>query len=128
MGGVKPPALSHNETEIMRGCFILLLLHTFATYGSAIGREDQLVVGPACTPGRCALCGPTLVADGFNRTRLSGITGILDLPSPNSLPPSPCPTLLHCKRPSRKNRNKMICCLLVKIRGRYKCPKGKVQK
>merc|ERR1711971_830924 len=112
---------SHNETEMMRGCLILLL-HTSATYGSAIEREDLAVVGPACTPGRGALCGPTLVSDGFNRTRLSGITGIVDLPSPNSLPPSPCPTPLHCKRPSRKNRNKMICCLLVNTRGRYKCP------
>merc|ERR1711971_408146 len=113
---------SHNETEIMRGCLILLLLHTSATYGSAIGREDQLVVGPACTPGRDAGCGPTSVSRGLNLTELSGITGILDLPSPNSLPPSPCPTLFHCKRPSRKNRNKMICCLLVNTRGRYKCP------
>ena len=119
--GEKPPALSHNETEIMRGCFILLL-HICATYGSAIEREDQAVMGPACTPGLDSGCGPTWVSDGFNRTELSGITGIVDLSSPNSSQPSPCPTLLHCKRPSRKNRYKMVCCLLVKTGGRYKCP------
>merc|ERR550517_846078 len=109
----------------MRGCFILLL-HTCATYGSAIEREDLAVVGPACIPGLDARCVrvllalselPTSASDGFNRTELSAITGIVDLSSPNSLPPSPCPTLLHCKRPSQKNRNKMVCCPLVKTGG-----------
>merc|ERR1712018_939979 len=93
---------SHRKKGSMKGCF-LLLLTIFVIFGSTDGGIQ--------------------VAVGSNLTEVSGLTGIVDLlPSPNSSQPSPCPTRSHCKRPSLKNRKKMICCLRVNTRGRYKCP------
>merc|ERR1712183_723664 len=111
--------LSQRERESMRGCF-LLLLHACAVYGSAI--EHLLAqAAPDCSTGYgdCR----DLVSRPFNLTALSGAAGVVDLPGSSnsigiSLPEAPCPDY-HCQRRSRKNRNKMICCLLTR---RFKCP------
>ena len=127
----------------MRGCFLFLLLHTSPISGSTMTREPEWsgleITDPIATrrPGRpledlenlidrfpfhddhnigCSGCSDP--KDG------SSTTGISDQSTDGigtSLPAS-CPTLFHCKRPSLKNRKKMVCCLLVERRGRYKCP------
>merc|ERR1712001_349806 len=128
--------------------------------------ERELVVeAQDCKPG--GTCGPVLVAVGLNLTKISSLTGIVDLPSniegissPTDacLKPFSCKTsggsrltrtssltsivdlpVNHkgiglaagagkseggrcCKRPSLRNRRKMICCLPVNRRGRSRCP------
>ena len=129
----------------MRGCFLFLLLHTSPISGSTMTREPEWsgleITDPIANgrPGRpledledledlidrfpfhddhnigCSGCSDP--KDG------SSTTGISDHSTDGigtSLP-APCPTLFHCKRPSLKNRKKMVCCLLVERRGRYKC-------
>merc|ERR1711934_317492 len=116
---------SPREREIMRGCFLLLFL-TSPIFGTAIEREHLAlqaapdIFGPGCLECQDPVSVPV------NLTELSGVTGIVNLPdSSNNIGgslPAPC-RAFHCKRPSRKNRKKMICCLLTKGRGgRYKCP------
>merc|ERR1712233_41112 len=122
MGSAKLPAraLSQRGSESMRGCFLLLLLHTCANIqGSAL--EYLLAqAAPDCSSGDFE----NVLSRPFNLTALSGTAGVVDLPdssSSNSIGvslPEPCPAF-HCQRRSRKNRNKMICCLLTR---RFKCP------
>merc|ERR1712119_195825 len=106
---------SHRETESMRGCF-LLLLHTCVVYGSAIEREYEARQRNPTTCIDCAVSVP------FNLTSLTGAAGVGGLPdntdSIGDSWPASCPAF-HCQRRSRKNRKKMICCLLTR---RYKCP------
>merc|ERR1711951_577 len=106
---------SQRESESMRGCFLLLLLHTYSgIQGSAIAREHLLAQAP---PFSLPTCGDCAVSVPFNLTALTGAAGIGDLPdSSNNIGvslPEPCPPF-HCQRKSRKNRNKMICCLLTR--------------
>merc|ERR1711951_171696 len=111
---------SQRESKSMRGCF-LLLLHTCAVYGSAF---EHVLAQPAldCSNGYgdCQ----DVVSVPFNLTALTGAAGVGDLPgsSSNSIGvslPEPCPAF-HCQQRSRRNRNKMICCLLTTRR--FKCP------
>merc|ERR1712173_454277 len=115
MGSETSSTQSVREREIMRGCF-LLLLHTCAIQGSAIEREHH---AQPLSPSTCIDCA---VSVPFNLTSLTGAAGIGGLPDNtdsigDSLPAS-CPAF-HCQRRSRKNREKMICCLLTR---RFKCP------
>merc|ERR1712226_998007 len=117
---------SQREKGNMKGCsllLLLLLLHTCAISGFSIERE-LVVEAPDCKPG--GACGPTKVAGGFNLTKISSLTGIVDLSTNNtegiSSPTDACLKPFSCKRPSLRNRKKMICCLPVNNRGRTKCP------
>merc|ERR1712061_46794 len=113
---------SQGEKGNMKGCSLLLLLHTCAISGFSFERE-LVVEAPDCKPG--GTCGPVVVAGGFNLTKISPLTGIVDLPSNiegiSSLTDA-CLEPFSCKRPSLRNRRKMICCLPVNRRGRSKCP------
>ena len=150
------PTVSQREKGNMKGCsllLLLLLLHTCVISGFSMERE-LVVEAPDCKPG--GTCGPTWVAAGSNLTkisRLTGIvdltitgtgvlldralaggldlieisplTGIVDLPSNIegiSSPTDACLKPFSCKRPSLRNRRKMICCLPVNRRGRSRCP------
>merc|ERR1711953_763524 len=145
----KPQTVSQREKGNMKGCsllLLLLLLHTCAISGFSMERE-LVVEAPDCKPG--GTCGPTWVAGGFNLTEISSLTGILpitggkavaggsdlieispltgivDFPSNIegiSFPTDACLKPFSCKRPSLRNRKKMICCLPVNKRGRTKCP------
>merc|ERR1712061_838108 len=116
---------SQREKGNMKGCsllLLLLLLHTCAISGFSFERE-LVVEAPDCKPGEA--CGPTWVAGGFNLTKISSLTGIVDLPSNTegiSFPTDACIKPFSCKRPSLRNRKKMICCLPVNRRGRSRCP------
>merc|ERR1712218_591900 len=116
---------SQREKGNMKGCsllLLLLLLHTCAISGFSFERE-LVVEAPDCKPG--GTCGPTWVAGGLNLTEISSLTGIVDLPSNIegiSFPTDACLKPFSCKRPSLRNRKKMICCLPVNKRGRTKCP------
>ena len=123
-GGVKLQTVSQREKGNMKGCsllLLLLLLHTCAISGFSIERE-LVVEAPDCKPG--GTCGPVVVAAGLNLTKISSLTGIVDLPVNHKgiglaagAGKSSC-----CKRPSLRNRKKMICCLPVNNRGRSQCP------
>merc|ERR1711953_847722 len=116
---------SQREKGNMKGCsllLLLLLLHTCAISGFSFERE-LVVEAPDCKPG--GACGPVVVAGGFNLTKISSLTGIVDLPSNIegiSSPTDACLEPFSCKRPSLRNRRKMICCLPVNRRGRSRCP------
>merc|ERR1712038_182581 len=139
---------SQREKGNMKGCslllLLLLLLHTCAISGFSFERE-LVVEAPDCKPG--GTCGPVVVAAGLNLTKISSLTGIVDLPvavavgldlieiSPLtgivdlpsniegiSSPTDGCLEPFSCKRPSLRNRRKMICCLPVNRRGRSRCP------
>merc|ERR1712061_543479 len=121
---------SQREKGNMKGCsllLLLLLLHTCAISGFSMERE-LVVEAPDCKPG--GICGPVVVAGrpvaaGFNLTKISSLTGIVDLPSNIegiSSPTDACLEPFSCKRPSLRNRRKMICCLPVNRRGRSRCP------
>merc|ERR1712061_12418 len=125
---------SQREKGNMKGCSLLLLLHTCAISGFSFERE-LVVEAPDCKPG--GTCGPVVttpatpatttvvVAAGLNLTRISPLTGIVDLPSNIegiSSPTDACLEPFSCKRPSLRNRRKMICCLPVNRRGRSRCP------
>merc|ERR1711951_162516 len=111
---------SQRESKSMRGCF-LLLLHTYSAIQASAIEHLLAQAAPDCSTGYgdCR----DVVSRPFNLTALSGTAGVNDLPGSSSSNigvslPEPCPTF-HCQRRSRKNRNKMICCLLTR---RYKCP------
>merc|ERR1712183_192335 len=139
---------SQREMGNMKGCslLLLLLLHTCAISGFSFERE-LVVEAPDYKPG--GTCGPVVVAGGLNLTKISSLTGIVpitggkavaggsdlieispltgivDLPSDIegiSSPTDACLEPFSCKRPSLRNRKKMICCLPVNNRGRTKCP------
>merc|ERR1712043_5442 len=115
---------SQREKGNMKGCsllLLLLLLHTCAISGFSVERE-LVVEAPDCKPG--GTCGPFLVAVGLNLTKISSLTGIVDLPSEFQIssPTDACLEPFSCKRPSLRNRRKMICCLPVNRRGRSRCP------
>merc|ERR1712038_1638466 len=136
---------SQREKGNMKGCsllLLLLLLHTCAISGFSIERE-LVVEAPDCKPG--GTCGPTgvagsqvprlrlpsrsrnltSVAGGLDLIEISPLTGIVDLPSNIegiSSPTDGCLKPFSCKRPSLRNRRKMICCLPVNRRGRSRCP------
>merc|ERR1711994_1180245 len=139
---------SQRERGNMKGCSLLLLLlfllHTCAISGFSFERE-LVVEAPDCKPG--GTCGPVVVAGGFNLTKISSLTGIVDLPvavaggldlieiSPLtgivdlpsniegiSSPTDACLEPFSCKRPSLRNRRKIICCLPLNRRGRSRCP------
>merc|ERR1712061_930468 len=139
---------SQREKGNMKGCsllLLLLLLHTCAISGFSMERE-LAVEAPDCKPG--GTCGPVVpptnqptnhqppttnqpttttvvVAAGSNLTKISSLTGIVDLPSNIegiSSPTDACLEPFSCKRPSLRNRRKMICCLPVNRRGRSRCP------
>merc|ERR1712203_581869 len=92
-----------SQRERGKGCSLLLLLLLLHT---------------------CAISGER-VALGSRLTEISSLTGIVDLPSNIdgiSSPTDACLEPFSCKRPSLRNRKKMICCLPVNNRGRTKCP------
>merc|ERR1711953_1252465 len=71
---------SQRERGNMKGCsllLLLLLLHTCAISGFSMERE-LVVEAPDCKPG--GTCGPVVVAGGSNLTKISSLTGIVDLP------------------------------------------------
>merc|ERR1711953_418320 len=116
--------VSQREKGNMKGCslLLLLLLHTCAISGFSIERE-LVVEAPDGKPG--GTCGPGKGAGGSNLRKNSPLTGIVDLPSNIegiSSPTDGCLKPFSCKRPSLRNRKKMICCLPVNNRGRTKCP------
>merc|ERR1711936_150197 len=116
--------VSQREKGNMKGCsllLLLLLLHTCAISGFSMERE-LVVEAPDCKPG--GICGPPGVAVGFNLTKISPLTGIVDLPSEFQIssPTDACLKPFSCKRPSLRSRKKMICCLPVNNRGRSRCP------
>merc|ERR1712061_436015 len=117
---------SQREKGNMKGCsllLLLLLLHTCAIFGFSMEREF-VVETPDCKPGgKCV--DRWLVTAGSNLTKISSLTGIVDLPSNIegiSSPTDACLEPFSCKRPSLRNRRKMICCLPVNRRGRSRCP------
>merc|ERR1712038_771189 len=116
--------VSQRERGNMKGCsllLLLLLLHTCAISGFSMERE-LVVEAPDCKPG--GACG-LVVAGGFNLTKISSLTGIVDLPSNIDgilSPTDACLKPFSCKRPSLRSRRKMICCLPVNRRGRSRCP------
>merc|ERR1712038_1340024 len=69
--------VSQREKGNMKACSLLLLLHTCAISGFSVERE-LVVEAPDCKPG--GTCGPVVVAGGFNLTKISSLTGIVDLP------------------------------------------------
>merc|ERR1711936_133883 len=120
---------SQREKGNMKGCsllLLLLLLHTCAISGFSMERELVVVEAPDCKPG--GTYGPVVeqpAAGGLNLTKISSLTGIVDLPSNIegiSSPTDACLEPFSCKRPSLRNRRKMICCLPVNRRGRSRCP------
>merc|ERR1712203_530622 len=144
--------VSQREKGNMKGCsllLLLLLLHTCAISGFSMERE-LVVEAPDCKPG--GTCGPVVVAGGFNLTKISSLTGIVDLTITGTVkalagglnpieispltgivdlpsniegissPTDACLEPFSCKRPSLRNRRKMICCLPVYRRGRSRCP------
>merc|ERR1712130_523862 len=119
--------------NMRRACFILLLLLlllllTFSpTSGSKpawTGLEiiDSIRIGE---PGLWRIGTPNVGCSRCSKPKdISSTTGISQ-PSTDgigNLMPSPCPTVWHCKRPSLKKQGKLVCCLRVERRGRFKCP------
>ena len=127
--GVKLQTVSQREKGNMKGCslllLLLLLLHTCLISGSSFERELYLIANaPHCKPGAGGAACRFLTSGGSRLTRTSSLTGIVDLPVNHKgiglaagAGKSSC-----CKRPSLRNRKKMICCLPVNNRGRSQCP------
>ena len=128
--GVKLQTVSQREKGNMKGCslllLLLLLLHTCLISGSSFERELHLIANaPHCKPGAGGAACRFLTSGGSRLTRTSSLTGIVDLPSNIegiSSPTDACLEPFSCKRPSLRNRKKMICCLPVNNRGRSQCP------
>merc|ERR1712038_1223547 len=128
---------SQREKGNMKGCsllLLLLLLHTCAISGVLGG---TMVAGGSRLTKISSLTGivdipvnhkgrnQTWVAVGLDPIEISPLTGIVDLPSSIegiSSPTDGCLKPFSCKRPSLRNRRKMICCLPVNRRGRSRCP------
>merc|ERR1712083_914648 len=128
--------VSQREKGNMKGCSLLLLLHTCAISGvlggttvaggsrlTKISSLTGIVDIPVNHKGRNQSW--VAVAVGLDPIEISPLTGIVDLLSSIegiSSPTDACLKPFSCKRPSLRNRKKMICCLPVNRRGRSRCP------